>query len=367
MRISVGLLTLFVAGGWASSARAIGVLIPEGSSVAIGRTYVWVKWDPDSRQEELIVAAAIATNTAEVGVIFATPSKPTRIEVADGFFVDLSRRCSLEPLPAFVHGRYRKLDRPSKYPRDADYEAVRALPAAAISEHVTLSAGDFETLSAWLRAHGLAGGPSEAELQALATSGWSLTVAMMDLRRLPGGENVAHAGMIGPLGVRFESESPIYPAHFDRGTASSRLDFRFYVHAPTKLDLPEPHGYIDGWLQRLRRASKEYRLRNEPFSVPFHRVLQAYDLLYPLSERRERMRRLRPGSPAHLLFGRWITPEDAADHLVASWYLAKIGKIFEAPDPAGALEFRRLDVTWIDDRSEHTFVLPLEAPFPKPR
>ncbi len=388
MKQNVRILTVLFIGIFSTAASGIGLIVPEGSTLTPKRQYVWIHWDPTEQLQTLIVEPTFSTDATKVGVIVPTPSRPDWLEIDQQFFVGLTIFTRLDPLPDFVHGPYRRVERRPKYPRNADLNDILPIEIASVEEPLTIPANDTSALIAWFEDNGFPYALRENALQAYTgKEKWFLTLFSVDVSCLPSDEAGRRSGAIAPIGLTFRAPSPGYPARLDPSNADEPIEFRFFAHTPAKIDLAEPVSYAHDWIKLLNRAKKTYKTKKQLFPPQMRRTIEAYDRHRAEYAQRVRQNARSGHAPAQLLFGKQLLKVDItnlslgrlptrdlpkgsnamiksfAPHLLDTYYLTVIAKVFTSDELHIDLPFWVMDHGHVTDYSNHTFVLPTEKPF----
>lgn len=364
--------------GAPSVGRALDLLAPTTGRATLVRCYVWVRWDPESQTQFLVFEPIVRAAGDKAGVLLVTPSQPEWFDVGPDFFVGLTAITQLAPEPKLQRRAYRKLSDDAEYPREADLDAIKHMPAAALGNRQIIRANDSQEVRQWFHDRELGFTALDKLVIPDGEDERYVALADADVQQLPMESAGVYTGALGPVGVRFKTSTPILPATLT--PSGIIVEFRIFIHAPHKMDLPDPHSYMPAWVSLLRRVEKSYRLKEYPLPNDFKDALESFRL----DPRTEKFV-VAPTGGSLLHFGKWLSDSDvtgygegrvpgepaeappaeavkaASPQLNPSWYLTKISTRFTPEQQKTTLELRPTDEPWIRDRSEHTFVLPHEV------
>lgn len=186
-----------------------------GESVRITDEAALIVWEPKTKTEHFIRTAAFATSAADFGFLVPTPTKPELSEVDGDILPELMRHTqaprvretrgvSFEPgcaaLMFFARRSADSMSAPA---------SVRVLDEKRVAGYdaVVLEADSATELSAWLKRHGYAEGPTLTEwLRPYVALKWKMTAF-----KIAAGGPPAQAISTSAVRMTFTTERPFYP------------------------------------------------------------------------------------------------------------------------------------------------------------
>jgi hypothetical protein len=237
------------------------LLAPEGHEVRMPAVQVFLSIAGST--DTLIVQPEFVSTSDVLGIVFATPTKPTVEAAPRDFFHALGRFTQLKHR-VFPESRLLPLDdvRPATATSNAAPlrrpQRVRLLDenlADPLALNV-VSANEFGAMVGWMRENQF---PVDPKLiDPWVRRGWFFTFARIDAKQLRKDRDDRYRGTIAPIRLTYNADEPLLPMALAQPSAGAPLDFLCYVEAGPKMDLPEGRSYQYYWVPFLKSVQADW-------------------------------------------------------------------------------------------------------------
>ena len=225
-----------------------------GLPVGIGEETAILIWDAETKTEHFIRRAKFVTDSANLGFLVPTPTKPELVDVGDAAFHELYR-FTTPPPPAPPDRSTNSGGRPE--PQSKALESVRVLEQKKVGDYdaTILAADDAKSLTDWLKKNDYPSSPEIADwLTPYLKDKWILTAYKISTQAKGVPDALGFHG--STIRMSFQADKPFYPYREPKNAginASSNRLLRVYFLSQ------EPHDATlmdQRWTQEIPFAGR---------------------------------------------------------------------------------------------------------------
>lgn len=365
-----------------------------GSDVTQPAQKAFLTWDPTTRMVSFTVQPKFEGDAGDFGMVIPTPNRPRLNEMPRAFFKELATFTILKPMP---QGKYKPGVVSSGgfamfgggmmggMGGSAGREStVRVLEAGVVGslDYKIVAAERADDLYDWLKENRYTYDGDEEMLKSYLSRRWFFTVMRIDPRQMKRSANGKYTGEVTPTRFTFRYRTLVYPLRITVPSVENSTDALFYIHAPTKMDLPGRFSYQFQWTPTYRKAlslaipermTEAEHLWNEAAEKELPELTKRQDAVrkedpHWTATRLEWAGKLTPNDLAVFndprRFGRSADPEAILNlrllrgHLQPDQWLTKMSRTFRPSEMTEDLEFVEARVGESADESEYTHLLP---------
>jgi hypothetical protein len=224
---------------------------------------VFLTWDPVKRQESFTVQPKFEGNALDFGMVIPTPTQPKLHEMPRDFFRHLAIYTILKSREFPSSALLDSADDDEEEEEEEREQPERRPPTVVVLEEGLVGSLEYKIIEAsraddlfhWLKEHKYSYAGDEATLNYYIQQKWIFTVMKIDTMQMKKNPDGSFTGDVTPTRFSFNSDKLIYPLRITKISVKDTTEALFYVHAPSKMDLPGDMSYQHTWIPMLQAAS----------------------------------------------------------------------------------------------------------------